>query len=226
MIRQAFLLGFVVLLALSGQVRAQNDTGAQASACEVTKPNDVGILGQTERGSYGNGRLSVGPFGLWPDGTVVFKPGGAGFVTQDGSLGMKFGWRRGTRGFLGIEGRRLDAPALPLRADINDDGRGDFAFVATALIFSTPGCWEVTGHVGDTSLTFVTKVVKFGEGPARYDPSLRSWSSIASLPKALARLTSPPNKRLHRTAVSGKGVPAAGEPRRWAGKSHIDATAP
>ena len=135
----------------------------------MTKPNDVGILGQTERGSYGNGRLAVGPFGLWANSTVVFKPGGSGFVTQDGSLGMKFGWRRGVRGRLTIAGRRLDAPALPLRAQISE-GYGDFGFQATYLIFSTPGCWEVTGRVGDVSLTLVTNVVKTGEGPARFDP--------------------------------------------------------
>jgi hypothetical protein len=43
---------------------------------------------------------------------------------------------------------------------------GDIGFQATALIFPTPGCWEVTGHVGSTTLTFVTRVVKIGEGPA------------------------------------------------------------
>ncbi|PYV41517.1 MAG: hypothetical protein DMG06_16860 [Acidobacteria bacterium] len=37
--------------------------------------------------------------------------------------------------------------------------------VATALIFPTPGCWEVTGRVGQGSLTFVTQVGKIGEGP-------------------------------------------------------------
>ena len=168
--RQPRLLAFVLLLAFSGHVPAQDSIpGARASGCEVTKPNNVGILGQTERGSYGNGRLAVGPFGLWPDGTVVFKPGGSGFVTQDGSLGMKFGWRRGVRGRLSISGRRLDAPALPLRAQI-PDGYGDFGFQATYVIFSTPGCWEVTGRVGDAALTFVTNVVKIGEGPARFDP--------------------------------------------------------
>ena len=168
--RQPFLLTFVLPLVFLGNIGGQDSTPAsQASACEVTKPNDVGILGQTELGSYGNGRLSVGPFGLWKDGTVIFKPGGAGFVTQDGSLGMKFGWRRGVRGRLTISGRRLDAPALPLRAQI-PDGYGDLGFQATYLIFSTPGCWEVTARVGDAALTFVTNVVKIAEGPARFDP--------------------------------------------------------
>jgi len=30
----------------------------------------------------------------------------------------------------------------------------------TELIFPTEGCWEVTGRVGDASLTFVTLVVR------------------------------------------------------------------
>jgi hypothetical protein len=52
---------------------------AQASrpdSCYVTTPNGI-VAGSSERneGSYGNALLSVGPFGLWPNGTVVFKPG-------------------------------------------------------------------------------------------------------------------------------------------------------
>jgi hypothetical protein len=41
-------------------------------------------------------------------------------------------------------------------------------------MFPTPGCWEVTAQLGDlneSKLTFVTKVVKIGAGPAwRLDP--------------------------------------------------------
>ena len=135
-------------------------------ACEVTRPNGV-VAGSDDPqpSSHGNRQLSLGPFGLWPDGTVVFKPGGAGFITPDGSLGMKFGWTRGVPGQLRIEGRRLDAPASPLRAHV-PNGYGEIGFQATALVFSSPGCWEVTGRVGDASLTFVTKVEKIGEGPS------------------------------------------------------------
>jgi len=101
---------------------------------------------------------------LWPDGTIEFKPGGAGFVTQNGALGMKFGWMRGVSGELKITGHRLDGEAPPLRSQV-PAGYGDRGFQATYLIFPTPGCWEVTGHVGDSSVTFVTKVVKIGNGP-------------------------------------------------------------
>jgi hypothetical protein len=57
--------------------------------------------------------------------TGVFKPGGSGFVTHDGSLGMKWGWWRGVRGQLRIKGHRLEMPGLPLRAYIPKDGYGD-----------------------------------------------------------------------------------------------------
>jgi hypothetical protein len=47
-------------MVLSGQPKLPHGIlHAQASTCDVTMPNDVGILGNTERGSYGNGRLSV-----------------------------------------------------------------------------------------------------------------------------------------------------------------------
>ena len=123
----------------------------------MTKPN--GNTPPGERPSpnhHGNGSLWTG---LWSDGTVVFRPGGPGFLLGDGSLSMKFFWWRGVKGKLSIEGRRLDGSAPPLRARI-PDGYGDTGFQATALIFSTVGCWEVTGGAGDASLTFVVRVVK------------------------------------------------------------------
>ena len=85
---------------------------------------------------------------------------------EDGSLSMKFPWRRGLKGKLRIEGRRLDGSAPPLRARI-PVGYADTGFQATALIFPTEGCWEVTGRVGKANLTFVTLVVKIGDGPSR-----------------------------------------------------------
>ena len=140
--------------------------------CQVTAPNGVAAGDQGNLNSHGNRQISVGPFGLWPDGTVIFRPGGPGFMTPDGALGMKFGWERGVRGHLRIEGRRLDAPATPLRSEFSN--YGDRGFQATYVIFPTPGCWEVTGRVGDASVTFVTKVVKIGDGPSwRRDPVYR-----------------------------------------------------
>jgi hypothetical protein len=162
------LFGFGLLLVTSGTDGKVSSTAPpqMTASCAVTRPNGVVAGGgEKDSNSYGNGQVSVGPFGLWPDGTVVFKPGGAGFVTRDGSLGMKFGWRRGVPGRLEIEGRRLDEAASPLRAEV-PNGYGDLGCQATYVIFPTPGCWEVTGRVGRASVTFVTRVVRIGNGPA------------------------------------------------------------
>lgn len=142
------------------------------SMCHVTIPNGVVAgLSEPQERSYGNDKLSV--FGLWPNGTVVFKPGGSGFVTRDGALGMKFGWMRTVRGPLRAAGHRLDGVAAPLRLNAND-GYGDVGFQASYLIFPTPGCWQVDAQVSereDSKITFITSVVKIGEGPSwRLDP--------------------------------------------------------
>jgi hypothetical protein len=154
------------LLTTSHSGTAQNIPSATSvMACRVTLPKGGGTaVDGVEPGFHGTKELSVSIAD--PDGTVVFKPGGAGFVLPDGSLSMKFGWQRGVRGLLTIDGRRLDAAAPPLRASI-PAGYGDIGFQATGLIFPTPGCWEVTGHVGNSSITFTTRVVKIGEGPGR-----------------------------------------------------------
>ena len=165
---EVLLLGLAILSLLIARCddhRVSPPTPRTTFKCEVTKPNGIAAgVEQPAPGSYGNREVSVGPFGLWPDGTIVFKPDGAGFVTRDGSLGMKFGWLRGVSGQLRIKGRRLDAEAPPLRAEV-PGGYGDRGFQATYVIFPTPGCWEVTGSVGDSNVTFVTNVVKVGDGP-------------------------------------------------------------
>ena len=109
--------------------------------------------------AHWNGNLYVGA--LWTDGTIVFRPGGPGFVYPDGSLGMKIAWYRanGLHGALRIQGKRLDAPGPPLRARI-PHGYGDTGFQATEVIFPAEGCWQVTGTVSRTSVTFVTRVVR------------------------------------------------------------------
>jgi hypothetical protein len=162
---------------------AQTVQPAHDTTCNVTLPNGIAAVSpepeqsfggtpMSPEGSHGNRLLSAGPFGLWKDGAIIFKPGGAGFVTREGALGMKFGWTRGVAGKVAISGRRLDGDAPPLRAEVNN-GYGDLGFQPTALIFPTPGCWQVTAQVGDradSQVTFVTKVVKIGDGPAwRWD---------------------------------------------------------
>jgi hypothetical protein len=130
--------------------------------CHLTLPRKAPVAAKDLFGAAAadwSGDLYVG--GLWPNGTVVFKPGGTGFILPDGSMSMKFGWLRaqGLRGRLTIHGKRLDASAPPLRAEI-PEGYGDTGFQATGVIFPAEGCWQVTGQVGDTALTFITRAIK------------------------------------------------------------------
>ena len=134
---------------------------ADAKRCPVTRPGHTGPAGARQAffgwgASYGNGGLWVG--GLWPHGVIVASPG---FVDRHGRVGMKFGWWREVPGHLRITGRRLDAPAPRLLANI-PSGYGATGFQPSGLIFPTEGCWEVTGTVGQTSLSFVTFVIKKG----------------------------------------------------------------
>ena len=169
MLLKAPLFGVVIssLLAMASDgLQVSSPTPRRNFKCEITKPNDIAAgVDKPVPGSHGNREVSAGPFGLWPEGTITFRPGGAGFVTRSGALGMKFGWTRGVAGELRITGRRLDAEASPLRSEV-PTGYGEKGFQVSYLIFPTPGCWEVTGHVGDSRVTFVTKVVKIGAGPS------------------------------------------------------------
>jgi hypothetical protein len=103
---------------------------------------------------YWNGNLYAGATGT--DGTIRISR-----ILSEGSFALKVPWFRGggLTGKLTITGRRLDAAAPPLTADI-PNGYADTGFQATGLIFPTEGCWEIKGKVGDTTLTFVNRVIR------------------------------------------------------------------
>lgn len=160
----AWALLLATLAGCNGVARFAGAVAAPTNAlatCPVTLPN--GSLPPGEKppppghpnDAYGNGKLWTV---LWRDGKTLVKPDQ---IDPDGTLDMKYPWWRGpgVRGPLTITGRRLDAPAPPLRAFI-PIGYGDTGFQASGLLFPTEGCWEVTGKSGDASLTFVTLVMK------------------------------------------------------------------
>ena len=131
----------------------------QPAACPVTEPNGSLPPGETMAAPEYLGNAELWTV-LWPDGRVVFEPGGPGKIRDDGSLEMKFPfWRgEGVRGELRIAGRRLDGAAGPLTAEI-PEGYGETGFQATGLVFASEGCWEVTASAGDGTLTFVTQAM-------------------------------------------------------------------
>jgi hypothetical protein len=104
--------------------------------------------------AYGNEALWVGGLG---EGGVIEADDR--FIEPDGSIGWKLGWWRIVPGSLTITGRRLDSAGTPLAASIPDE-YGQEGFTPSGVYFPTEGCWEVTGTVGDVSLTFVTFVLR------------------------------------------------------------------
>lgn len=132
--------------------------------CPVTLPPDSSSL-------YGNEYLKAG---LPADGKIVFKAGGPGFVDRDGALGIKFAWQRLAPGQVRVGGRRLDDDAPPARAYFSD-GYGDSGFQPSYLVFPTPGCWEITGGVGEHRLTFVLLVERLGDPPWKFEGIGAGW---------------------------------------------------
>jgi hypothetical protein len=138
------------LLAGTSAATEPAESQIEPSQCQVTRTNS---------GVHENESLSVGI-----GNKFVFRPGGPGFVDSDGALGMKVLWTRKIKGLLQVGGKRLDGSAPPARAYIND--LGDTGIQPSYLLFPTPGCWEITGMVGDGKLTFIVLVEKIGDGPA------------------------------------------------------------
>ena len=133
--------------------------GAAAKSCPLTFPDRrkppasaAGTLPPVPPVFHGNGKLWVK---LWPFGVIVARPG---VISRDGSIDIKLPWWRGVPGRLTVTGRRLDAPAAPVKAYI-PSGYGSSGFQPSGVVFPTQGCWKVAGRVGKVRLDFVTLVV-------------------------------------------------------------------
>lgn len=127
------------------------DTNANGGACPVTIPTKQAV-NDTNPGNYGNGQLWVDlpTDGVLPLLSPSLRPGGGLWVK------MPWWWTASLGPKISISGHRLDGASAPLSVD----ARGTFpaGFQATYLGFPTPGCWQVTGRVGQVSLTFVATV--------------------------------------------------------------------
>jgi len=135
-------------------------TRAEARWCPRTViSHAIGPMGGSPAGNvpqtsaYGNGKLFV--WALDVHGTIVAPPD---MVNRDGSIGWKFPWMRMVPGSLTITGRRLDAPAPPLKSYV-PFGYGHTGFQASGVTFPSEGCWQITGKVDHTSVTFVNLVI-------------------------------------------------------------------
>jgi len=157
--RAGLVVGSLVAVVCMGMMlpavdgRAQGTPSANpntAKVCPVTLPGPEVY----NVGNYGNDALATD---LAPDGVTVIMSDES--ASSNGPYGTKAGWFIMTPGVLTITGRRLDAKAPALKADISARS-ATHGFVMTGIEFSTLGCWEVTGHVAGNSLTFVTLVTQ------------------------------------------------------------------
>jgi hypothetical protein len=123
--------------------------------CAMTVPNGSTPPNERPLPLHHHGNSSLWTV-LGASGVTTIQPRD---VQADDTLKLKAPWWRAVSGDLAIEGRRLDAPALPLRAQI-PEGPEERVLQTVVMLFPTEGCWEVTGKVGTASLTFVTYVVK------------------------------------------------------------------
>ena len=159
----------VVILALIGSA-TQPSVLATAQTCDVTVPNHHATPVGSEplppgMAAQWHGNASVGT-ALWPEGKVVFKPGGPGTILSDGALRMKFFWLKAPGARLTVSAHRFDDPSVKLRSEINHDLFDGQGMQPSYLIFPTPGCWQIEATTGGETLSFVTSVVRIDKGPS------------------------------------------------------------
>jgi hypothetical protein len=143
-------------------------TWSASTGCPVTIPNGDTAPGERRSPDYhGNGKLWTGlarngRFAVLPRSEYIGPNGIAadGLLLPDGWVAIKAPWWRGpgVRGRIRLRARRLDRPAPRVDRTVSPHGYGLTGFQAMTLNLPTTGCWEVTGSVGDASLTFVTLV--------------------------------------------------------------------
>ncbi len=157
-----FVLALIAIVALipTGAANSPATPAATPGICPVTQPITSGeppakIGGPRGPGGYWNDALWTNLWMWGEDG--VRLPVDDLHVSENGIYQLKWAWYRFKDGKLEITGRRLDGPSKPLEAWI-PDGYGESGFQVTGISFPTAGCWEVTGRLGDDTLTFVVWV--------------------------------------------------------------------
>jgi hypothetical protein len=120
---------------------------------EIPQPVVDGVLGTYQGPPVENIGNWYGNDALWvelPARSTVVKPPGE-------KLAEKFPWVRLIRGYIRIDGRRIDGPAPPALGEAST-GNGPIGFNSSGIAFPSTGCWSITGTISGYDLTFVVKV--------------------------------------------------------------------
>ena len=132
---------------------------AASFRCAVSSPTQHPVRSRPSF-NFGNSRIAVA---LPRRSTFVAVPegqAGGAFIQDDGWIRTKVGWWR-KRGELRVTGRRLDAPARRLRADVGPPSwTSSGEFIPSLLYFPSTGCWRLTATAGGARLDAVVRVVK------------------------------------------------------------------
>lgn len=160
----AWLVGAAAIAASTAGC-SPSRANALTSKCSPSKPTPYGGVASASIDSpasfnYGNRviRAALPSRGHLVAGRL---PGGGerAHINKDGSIAAKVGWWRGRRGRLAISGRRLDASAAPLRAELPPLNSYDVpGFIPSGLTFPTTGCWRIYAKLGRAHISFVLSV--------------------------------------------------------------------
>jgi len=132
---------------------------AVAAACHLSATSGRPVAGRPSF-NYGNAKIAVA---LPPRATYAAVPDdepGSAWVQSNGWIRAKVGWWH-ARGTVRVSGKRLDAPAPPLRADVGPlSSAPGGTFVPSLLYFPSAGCWRLTATAGGARLVAVVRVLK------------------------------------------------------------------
>lgn len=168
-----------------------------ALECPVTIPNGdslpvgYGRPPSNDGAAAGEGGRLHGNGLIWswlPEDGVYVATGPQ--LRDDGSIEVKWYWwrrnltpRAGDASFAGdlrISGTRLDMVSSDLDGRVHPSNTGTFQ--GSRIAFSAPGCWEILGTTGDTSLRFTVLILSANsDSPDTALPSDQSFTAGANL---------------------------------------------
>jgi hypothetical protein len=138
-----FVRGGGTVTSPSGSIPLRGLTGCVASIEPVRaeEPHDVAL--------WAHGEQVIGEGSLWTVRSATSVHG----VQYGTGWHLKFPWYTRPNGVPRIEARRINGPGT-FNYDVNRayDARG--AWNTSTLDFSVPGCWQVTGQLGASTLRF------------------------------------------------------------------------